>query len=163
MTFLPSKAPMPGFGQADLHAKKCLREWRTIDLGVTGLSAPLGVANHAVNVGEFIGEPTIFSRLKQDELAIAASIESPRLLRTGANLLRLFFLCLGTGGAIVQVFFPQMVGAGLTPTTLMILISIWSMGVVGLLALILGGIQYKYRVYVACRCIQSDLRHRAGL
>jgi type IV secretory pathway TrbD component len=65
---------------------------------------------------------------------------------TGERLLHLFVLCLMIGGATTKIFFPEMLGAGLTPTTLLILIPIWSLGGVGLLLWIVGWLQHQYRI-----------------
>lgn len=127
-------------------------------LGREWLICPFGSANYAVPVGLFMDDPATFLRLRQHDAekelrrqSIVSSVNEPILLKAGQYLLLLFIHCLLAGGAIVKLFFPDMVGAGLTPTALMILIPIWSIGGVGLLAFLLGWFQYKYRVRVTLK------------
>lgn len=99
---------------ARLEKHRISRDW---------LICPLGAAHHAVTLAQFLDDPAIFRRLKQQDVerenlrrAIVVSVEKPWLLTMGQELLRWFFLCLGLGGNIVTIFFPQMKGAGLTLT-----------------------------------------------
>jgi hypothetical protein len=122
-------------------------------LGRDWLICPLGCANRAVTLGQFVDDPAIFLRLEQQHAqrqdlrrSIAASIEKPLLLKIGQQLIGLSILCLVIGGAIVKLFFPQMRGDGLTPTDLIILIPIWSMGGIGLVLWIIGCVHHRHRV-----------------
>ena len=53
-------------------------------------------------------------------------------------MLGLCLLTLLIGGKIARNFFPETQGAGLTPTALMLLVPIWTMGIVGLVLLLVG-------------------------
>ena len=130
------------------------REW---------LVCPFGSAERAVPVNRFMDDPDVFLRQYRREAeadaarrAIVASIEEPALLRAGKTLIGAFFLCLVIGGATVQVFFPQMRGAGFTPTTLAILIPIWSVGGIGLLTAALGWVQHRWRIREALRTARQS-------
>ncbi|WP_254509673.1 hypothetical protein [Anatilimnocola floriformis] len=61
--------------------------------------------------------------------------------------LRLLVACIGAlvvGNFVVRLAFPQLLGKGLTPTALMILIPIWTVGVTGLAFLLLAWIYDPY-------------------
>jgi hypothetical protein len=55
------------------------------------------------------------------------------------------------GGRATVNIFPQLRDGGLTPIKLTILIIIWSFGGVGLLALLVGWVHYRYRVYATLK------------
>ncbi|MBW3542816.1 MAG: hypothetical protein KY476_21345 [Planctomycetes bacterium] len=132
-----------------LEKRQISRDW---------LVCPQGSAGRAVTVGQFVDDPAIFQRQDQEAAneerrrrAIVASVERPPLLKIGQKLLQLFFACLVVGGAIVRISFPHMLGAGLTPSALMILVPIWSIGGIGVVAWVLGGLHYRHQVHSALR------------
>ncbi|MBL8798738.1 MAG: hypothetical protein JNM56_32900 [Planctomycetia bacterium] len=61
-----------------------------------------------------------------------------RLKKVGGYMVGLCLACLVIGRAIVRMAFPEMIGQGLTPTTLSILIPIWSLGIIGVLLWLAG-------------------------
>ena len=61
----------------------------------------------------------------------------------GGGMVGLCILCMLVGGKIARTFFPESQGQGLTPTVLMILIPLWSMGIIGLVLLLVGWIRGK--------------------
>jgi len=128
------------------------REW---------LICPQGTVSHTVTIGQFIDDPAILKRRLQQDIdretrrrTIAAAVEKPFLLKSGQYLIRLFALYLMIGTATVKIFFPHMLGAGLTPTALMVLIPMWSIGGLGILAYMLGSIQHRYRIYVTIKHVE---------
>jgi hypothetical protein len=141
------------FWQSNLAQAEVLSKLEMRQITPDWLVCPQGSANRAVTVGQFAGDPAIFQRQDQQafaeerrDRAIAASVEKPILLKIGGRLIQLFLACLFIGGAAVRIFFPHMRGAGLTPTTLMILVPIWSIGGVGLISWVIGRIQLSYQV-----------------
>lgn len=136
-----------------LETNQIFRDW---------LVCPQGLADHAVTVGQFVDDPTVFERHERQRRQIIAAVEKPLLLTRGEQLIQLFCICLMVGGATVNIFFPHMLGAGLTPTTLAILIPIWSIGGIGVVAWILGRFQHAYRVRVALKRMRSQVDQSPG-
>ena len=64
-------------------------------------------------------------------------------IKLGARLASASFLCLIVYRAIVKIFFPWAWGTGLTPEILAILIPIWTIGLSGLLLLLVGWIRNR--------------------
>lgn len=122
------------------------------------LICPFGSARYAVTLDQFIDDPAIFRRLRQKDVerenhrrSIVASVEDPWLLSIGRKLFKWFLCCLVVGGSIVRIFFPQMIGGEFTPAALMVLVPVWSIGGIGVLAVILGSLQHKIRVSAALK------------
>jgi hypothetical protein len=60
------------------------------------------------------------------------------LVHAGQICLAVCAAALLVGGKIVRAGFPEQLGAGLDPTTLLMLVPIWTTGLVGLVLILLG-------------------------
>jgi hypothetical protein len=58
-------------------------------------------------------------------------------------LVGLCFACLIIGRAIVTIFFPELQGRGIPPAMWFVLVPIWSLGIIGLVLLLVGWLRGK--------------------
>ena len=68
--------------------------------------------------------------------------KAKRLALLGKTLIALFFAALAIGGGTIHIFFPQLIGTGITAASLFVLVPIWSIGVLGVLLSLIGWIIY---------------------
>ncbi|MBI3822685.1 MAG: hypothetical protein HY289_08395 [Planctomycetes bacterium] len=98
---------------SDLSGNRLQRAW---------LICPFGEAKYAVTVGEFVDDPEIIRRLKEQEgerrkaeREIAATIEKPRLYRAGGILIIVCLICMVKGRILVAIFFRRWLAPALHP------------------------------------------------
>jgi len=67
-----------------------------------------------------------------------------RMKKLGGLLVGLCFACLIIGRAIVTIFFPELQGQGIPPAMWFVLVPIWSLGIIGLVLLLVGWLRGKF-------------------
>ncbi len=73
----------------------------------------------------------------------ASTKPGARLKKVGGGMVGLCVACLIAGRAVVSLFFPESRGQGITPEMWFVLVPIWSLGVVGLVLLLVGWLRGK--------------------
>ena len=61
----------------------------------------------------------------------------------GGHMVVLCLACLLIGRTVVSIFFPELRGQGISPVMWFVLIPIWSIGVIGLVLLLVGWLRGK--------------------
>ena len=117
-------------------------------LGAVWHVAPFATEETPVDAYAFVRDPDIFIRryARREEAAqrrkeIADSVAPPQLLVWGRRGLAAFFAFLLLGRATINIFFPQLRGAGMTPIAWTILIPAWTIGGLSVLAYAIGAWQ----------------------
>ena len=67
---------------------------------------------------------------------------TPSVVKWARGLLGTCVVLLLTGGSTVELFFPELKGGGLDSSALLILASIWAIGIAGILLALIGWIRY---------------------
>lgn len=68
--------------------------------------------------------------------------------KLGGRMVGLCFACLIIGRLVVSIFFPELKGQGIPPAMWIVLIPIWSIGIIGLVLLLVGWVRGKTAVPV---------------
>lgn len=87
----------------------------------------------------------LFTDDDADGLHKAVEERANRIAKIGMGWLAVCACCMGIGRVAIEIFFPHMIGAGLTPTALMILVPIWGIGILGLLICTAAWVIHPYR------------------
>ena len=133
------------------------------------LVCPVGYAGQAVPVHRFVHEPDVFVRERQRERgerkrrkSVVESVEQPLVGRIGKRMLAACLLCLLVGRAIVTILFPHLRGARIPPMMWFVLVPIWATGICGLVFVIFGWIQRRFRIHKSLRKIGAAANDAAS-